>query len=58
MISLVDARRTRTRKEPKQQSKDVGERRQKRKREDSKEDKLQPRNTVSQKDFEGTKIQE
>jgi hypothetical protein len=33
------------------QSKDVGERRQKRKREDSKEDKLQPRNTVSQKDF-------
>jgi hypothetical protein len=29
----------------------------KKKREDSKEDKLQPRNTVFQKDFQRTKIQ-
>jgi len=35
----------------------VAKEQKKKKREDSKEDKLQPRNTVFQKDFQRTKIQ-
>ncbi len=55
---LVDAQRTQTRKDPKRKSNERSRRtKEKRKREDSKEDKLQPRNTVFQKDFQRTKIQ-
>jgi len=52
---LVDARRTRTQQERKQQSNNVAKNQ--RKREDSKEENLQPRKTVFQKDFQRTKIQ-
>jgi hypothetical protein len=51
---LGDGRRTRTRKESTQQSKDGVERKEKENREDSEDDKLQPINTVSLMDFQST----